>query len=507
MVNILEVSTIKRYLRNSILCFLLVISSFTFSQNQSKNKKSETELLSSNLKKDDLFNKTKDLIAKKEYKKAERFMRKNFKKFSEDFEINWLYAHVLWLNNKTKNAKAKFKKAYAINSNNKELQLDYVMFLYKNGETYQLEKFLKKSNNDNTNNIDYLMMQANAFFWKGDIKSSKEKIAKIKSLYPKSNATKKLEQEIEDLTAGYINTNFEYHTDSQPLNYFATHITTGEFVSRYISPSLEVSNFNFSPEDQSALIVNLSNQFYFDIIKLTAKINGGVYINNNDKTEWIGGLSLNKQLFKNTSLTASYSKSPLLTTIASTRFNLTQQTASATLDHKNKFIEINGGFYHNFFDDGNFINSISGWVLSAPIKVYKFSFQLGYGYNYSDAEEILFVRGNDGIGIYDPYFTPEEQEIHSGLFIFSYKPITKLTVQGKLNYGIQATVQNPYFVQVSTNNFEIGGFYNAPFDYSEIEGSINYAFSKKFSAKATYINQKTFFYNRENINLGLNFTF
>ena len=52
---------------------------------------------------------------------------------------------------------------------------------------------------------------------------------------------------------------------------------------------------------------------------------------------------------------------------------------------------------------------------------------------------------------------------------------------------------------------EIGGFYDETFSPLELTGNINYSFSNRFTAKITYTNQETFFYKRENINLGLNF--
>jgi len=51
----------------------------------------------------------------------------------------------------------------------------------------------------------------------------------------------------------------------------------------------------------------------------------------------------------------------------------------------------------------------------------------------------------------------------------------------------------------------IGGFYDETFTPLELTGVINYSFSDRITAKVTYINQETFFYKRENINLGLNF--
>jgi hypothetical protein len=366
-----------------------------------------------------------------------------------------------------------------------------------------MDKFMNK----NSKNAEFLLMQANISFWKRDLKSAREKIAKIQEIYPNTDITKTLENEIAKTTATYIQANFEYQTDSQPLEYFANHIIAGEYISRFLSPQLEISRYTFSPQKEGAITLKLSNQFYFDKLKLAAKITAGAYLNDSDKSEWIGGISFTKNLFKNAKFNFGYSKNALLGTIASTTFNLTQQDLFGVLDYNNKYIVLNAAYNHKFFNDNNTITSIGAWMVSQPIKVKKFGFQLGYGYSYTDSKDILFIYDNQGTGIYDPYFTPKDQEIHSALFITSYKPINKITLNAKLNYGIQATVQNPYPVEVTSGNFETGGFYKADFNYTEINATIDYAISNNFGINANYIYQETFFYTRDNFNLGLNFTF
>jgi hypothetical protein len=291
------------------------------------------------------------------------------------------------------------------------------------------------------------------------------------------------------------------------MEYLAEHIAVGQYNSRFLNLKLEISNYNFSPKKEQALIVNLSNQFYFDKLKLTADLNGGVYKNYSGKTDWIAGISFTQKLFRNVSLKAGYSKESLLGTIASTTFNLTHQNIVGSIDYNNKLLLFHAGYNHQFFQDNNTIKSIASWLVSQPIKIQKFNIQFGYGYSFSDSEDILFIFDNQGIGVYDPYFTPKEQEIHSGLFITNYKPTKKLTIEAKVNYGFLATVRNPYPVLDGSNNTVIGGFYDEEFTYLELNGSVNYSFSNNFAVNANYIYQETFFYNRDNINLGFNFTF
>ncbi len=77
----------------------------------------------------------------------------------------------------------------------------------------------------------------------------------------------------------------------------------------------------------------------------------------------------------------------------------------------------------------------------------------------------------------------------------------------KVNYGFKSNVKNPYPLQVDANNTEIGGFYNEEFTSLEFNGLIKYSYSDRFRIDASYVYQETFFYKRNNVNLGFNFTF
>ena len=504
--NRTRVDKIFKLLRISSICFFIFFSPFIFCQDQppkTLSKKNSTTIKNV----DELLKISKDYISKNEYNKAVLFMSNYYDTYSENLYVNWLYAYALSMNNDNAQAKNKFKKAISIDATNINLQIDYARFLYKIGKINKVESILSRFLSKNSTNSEFLMMLANISFWKGNIQDARKEIARIKTIYPKTEITKNLENQINSLTATYIKTDFEYQTDSQPLDYFANHIIAGEYISRFLSPELEISRYRFSPQKEGALILKLKNQFYFDKLKLAIKVTGGAYLNDSDQSDFIGGIRFSKNLFKNASLDFGYSKEALLGTIASTAINLTYQSAFGELDYNNKWVLFHAWYDLQFFKDDNEITSFGSWVLSQPIKFRKFNFQIGYSYNYTDSKDVLFFFDNQGVGVYDPYFTPKEQEIHSGLFVVNYKPIKKLSFEAKVSYGFIGNIRNPYPLQVTPTSIEIGGFYDATFTPIELTGNIEYQFLDHFSAKITYIDQETFFYTRQNINLGLNFTF
>lgn len=507
MMHLLKISTLNKVFKICNICFLLFLNTSILSQNQTLKSTIKSSYSYKDITEKEVVKITKDFVSKKEYKQALDLITKYYNTYPKSLEINWLYAHILSLNNKKKKADKFFKKAIAIAPKNTELQMDYARFMFELGDIDSASNIMESFMDENSTNVEFLLMQAKISFWERDIKSAEKKIARILEIYPKAGITKDLENQIRTLKATYLNLNFEYQMDSQPLKYFANHIIAGEFISNFFSPQLEISRYRFSPQKEGAFTLKLSNQFYFKRLTLAVKVSGGAYFNDSDSPDWIGELSFTKKIFKNANFNFGYAKNALLGTIASTSFNLTQQDLFGVFDYKNKFIMLNMAYNYKFFDDSNNITSVGAWMVSQPIKFGKLDFQLGYGYGYTNAKDNLFIYDNEGVGVYNPYFTPKDQEIHSALFITSYKPTKKITLQAKLNYGIQATVQNPYPIEVTPNQFETGGFYKADFTYTEINSSIEYSISKNFGINANYVYQETFFYTRDNFNLGLNFIF
>jgi hypothetical protein len=480
----------------AVLFFILPV----FSQNQRLKptyKITESELLK----------KANAHITKKEYEKAVLLLKENYSNFSESLSVNWIYAHVSYLFKNPKEAEKKFKKAMSLSPLDKHLQMDYARFLYQTGQIKTLKSMISLFMNDDSKDAEFLLIQANLSFWEGDIKNAQNKITRILELYPKTDITKDLSDQINQLLAVYVKTNIEYQTDSQPLNFIAYHANIEKYSSTLLNPKLEISNYSFSPEKEGALTVKLSNRFNFNKLKLTANLTSGLYKNFIGQDDWLASLSFGKKVTKNILFNFGYAKSNLLSTIASTKINLTQEDIFANLNFTNKWIVFQGGYNYKYFKDNNTIKTIYSYILSQPIKIRNINFQFGYSYNFTNSKDVLFVFDSKGFGVYDPYFTPKEQQINEGLFIINYKPTNKLTFEAKVNYGFNATVRNPYRIQRSPTEFEIGGFYDETFTPIELSSSMNYIFSNRFSAKFSYIDQETFFYRRKNTNLGLNFTF
>jgi len=463
------------------------------------------------------------LIQRKDYINAEKSLSKYYETHSNDLETNWLFAQVLHWNNKNLMSDKLFQKAILLSPKNTMLQLDYARMLYESGYLKKTQRILSKLKEEKETEVEASIMDAYIDFWNGKIDHSKKTIDKIDKQYPNNLITKELFKKINIATSPYLKSNLEYQSDNQPIHFFAEKIEFGQYRTWLLNPKLEAINYNFTPKEH-VLTAQFSNQFYFAKIGLSSTISGGLYKNFSDKIDWIGGIDFNQKIVRNTSLKLGYTKKPFLGTIASTTFNLTQNTVFGELNYENnKLFNVHTGYNYQFFKDKNAIQSFGAWLVSKPFKISVVKVQTGYGFGYSDSKTNLYTSKKslsevvsnfnpDAIidGYYNPYFTPKNQIVHSAIVVLNYKPSKSVEIATKGNYGFIAKCQNPYiYLNTDEQGEELFSTNSskATFDPFEITGEISYAILSNFVTKLSYTYQETFFYNRNNIKLEFNYSF
>lgn len=474
-------------------------------------------------KNDETIENVRELIIKKQYSKAENLLKNYYPNHVDDLQTNWLYAQVLHWTNKNDLSEEKFNKAITLAPNNNTIQLDFARMLYESNRFNKAQLLLNNLKFIDETKAEALLMLATIYFWNGNIVQANETIAEIKKAYPETKITDELTKNITQIKKFNLNTEFEYQSDNQPLKYLLEKIEIGQYQSWLLNPKFEISNTNFNPTKQT-FTSNLSNKFYFYSIGLSASTSIGIYKNFSDKTDWIGEFNLNKKIVKNTTFKLGLNKKPYVGTLASTTFNLTQNNFFSEIDYENnKLLSFHTGFNNQFFSDKNTIKSFSSWILTKPYQLSNLKVQLGYGFNYSDSNINTYIakeslnqvitnfNPNESIeGYYNPYFTPKNQSVNSLLLILNYKLTNRIDFYAKGNYGFSANCQNP-FIYLNTDSMGNIIFVNdsnkVTFNPYDITGTLAYSVLSNFGIKLTFIHQETFFYNKNNINLSLNYKF
>ena len=484
-------------------------------------------LFSSNVfsqsKKEDTLTIIRKLINEKQYTKAKNLLVNYELSHTDDLETNWLYAQVLHWTNNTDLSEQKFKKAITLSPKNTAIQLDYARMLYESGRFKKALILLTKLKEIDETKAEALLMEANIYFWNGNLTEAKKIITKIQTIFPEAKITNSLSKNISETSSPYLKTTFEYQSDNQPLKFVSEKVEFGQYHSWLLNPKLEISNYNFNSNKQ-ATFGTFSNEFYFSSIGLFTSISGGLYKNFSNNSDWIGDINFKFKRIKNTTIKLGYNKKPYFGTLVSSTYNLTQNNIFGELDYENnKLFSVHIGYNNQNFNDNNIIQSFSSWALSKPYKLADLTIQFGYGFSYSDAKANLYTskqtltevlsnfNPNTSLeGYYNPYFTPKSQMINAALVLLDYKPTKQFDFAIKANYGFAAKCQNPFaYIDADTqgNSILTTNFSPTTFNPYEISGTFIYSISSKFQAKITYTHQETFFYNRNNTNLGLNYKF
>ncbi|MFZ4543844.1 MAG: tetratricopeptide repeat protein [Saprospiraceae bacterium] len=471
--------------------------------------------------KENAVQQAKKHITQKNYTKAEILLASYYQKHQKDLETIWLYAQVAHWNHHEALSASLFKRAIDLAPEDYNLKLDFARMSYESGRTNTALELIKEIRAHGKASVEALLLQANILFWYGKIKEAKTIVELIKQYYPGTYITQELEKKINLISKTHLKSNVDFQSDSQPMKVLSEQISIEQFKSWFYNPKLSISNANFTPA-QNTLEANLSNNFLLGKYRLSAILSIGIYKNFIAKTNWNGNLELKHNPDKKSRINAGLNRSPYLGTLQSTSLALAQNNAffNVESEHVKRFL-FHAGYNLQFFDDNNSIHSVGAWGISKPNPKNKFNMQYGIGISYSNSKNNVFEsilplftlvnQYTDGMqiaGVFNPYFTPQNQLVNTALLMMNYRPLTKLEIGIKANYGFYAVCDNPYLYLEKNKNDEIGiekKYSKVRFNPYEIQANVNYKFTTHFDASLKYINQETFFYSRNLLCLSLHY--
>lgn len=188
-------------------------------------------------------------------------------------------------------------------------------------------------------------------------------------------------------------------------------------------------------------------------------------------------------------------------------------------DRKSRWLG-RAAYQHQDFKDGNNAYTAYLWLLAPVIHKNDFSFKTGYAFSYADAKQNTFkpknsqpippVLNTEIEGIYDPYFTPAEQSIHS-LLVSLQIPFSKFArFSSNLNIGVAAHASQPSLF-VDKNG--MGPFFInkkfEPYSYTPVEfsGELQFTLSRNFYINGNYMYQSLIFFKSHTVSIQLKYLF
>jgi tetratricopeptide (TPR) repeat protein len=426
--------------------------------------------------------------------------------------------------------RAYFRKSLKTYPNLYWARLDYGRILYEMNEWNESQNILKESLKINPHEPETNQKLAELNYWKGGSpKKSYAYLNEILNPFPDNELANTLKKEIKTGTSPYLGLASGYFSDSQPLQYLNLSATGNFYQSAVFQPGFSAEFRSYS-SGIALQIAQASNKFSIPKSNTSLLIRAGLAKSSVwESFAFTYGAEFSQKFPKNLELILSADQEAYFFTLASLAdpiIPLTFRTSFGRETGKSWSGKIS--WQNTFFEDQNTVNTLGAWFLVPILKQAAIRIDFGYSLNFSNSKEVRFseelpIRNtpkNTEIGavipgLYTPYFTPINQQVHGALgkVAINFSENIALSLTG--NYGFLAKIENPNMIFFGSTDMNP----NAPISNKDIslilvetaytpldfKAALNWEISSKSAFLLTYVYQETIFFDSHSINLNYNF--
>lgn len=458
----------------------------------------------------------KSLMKNNKFNKAESLLSSFHKTHSDDLNTSWLYGQAAYWARHYSTFEIVYENTIQQFPDNYYLKLDYGLKLLEKGDIQKSLIWLNVYKTYDPTSVDLNLALAKVDYWNGNFSRALEKLNRpeLKKGKPYLFASS-LKNEILAAKSPWLKLQATIVHDDQPLNILTPNMEAGTYFNSLLSPYLQL-NFPMFFQSTSTLTAQsftIGNKFKFSKVGIVGDAAIGLSHLPSNSSNLIGKFECNKVALKHLELNVGISKQAYLTTISSLNHTVVPLSYMASAGW-NKSSSWQGKISYrsdHYLNDKNKVNTFGAWLFAPPLKLNFLQFRFGYSFNYSDAtlsrftskltlEELVAnsLAGNNTVeGIYNPYFTPDQQQTHSILVNVTYRPNEVLSIGFNGNIGFYGKTNNPY-LYLDSNNYGVMSLYTGKtrvsFYPDDVSAYLLYKTSVKSSFKISYSLLRNNFY-------------
>jgi len=498
---------------------------------------STTLSYSQNIEQYNYLYKAKELIDNQNISEAIEVLKTLEKDNYQNIDFIQLYSQALYWNQDFDATLAVYKKAMKLYPKSDVLQIHFGRILFELNNLSEANKMLSAYAELHPEDPEAGVLLATIAYWLGKPPEiALEYLDEVLEVYPEYQEAKILKKEILASTAPNLRFTTSYYSDSQPLQAMINTVEYSNYRSSWLQPTVMFQNRNFKQADPTILI-QFANKSYFPKTNTELLMRVGLF-NDSWHNEFSPtyGFDIRQGIVENWSISGGIDRRPYVFTLASLNNNLMPTSYNAGLGRQSERWTGNVSFQHTQFEDDNYVRVGTATLIFSIVKSKAINFNLGYGFMMADSKENRFRLadpfhayvhdtdiGTQFPGIFDPYFTPQNQRVHSAIADLSINISPKIKVSMYGNIGIQASIDNPNVVfygssdpnhytdtETSAEAFRIhpDDIYRIliPTEYfpMDLKGSFTWNMTKNLNLKTEYAYQKAVFFDSHMVSLGLN---
>ncbi len=475
----------------------------------------------------DTLNKVKQLKTSGSIKQAFALLKSYYKNHSADFNTTWLYAQTAYTNNRFKLSKKLYQKAAEAQPANYYLKLDYASTLVNIADFKQAKPILAAYKSYDSTNTKLLVDLAKIDLAQGNYNGAQKEANTVLTKEPGNTDALAVLDQLNFAKASWVKVKANYNIDSQPLQTITPALEAGIYLhpAATLKLNLQTPVFINNGILKNAQWFQVGDQSAFHKAGFQLAFDAGIIKQPfENKISWTVNLELKQLLLKHLVLQAEAERKPYYYTISSldTLVMVNRFSAYAEWNDLNSW---NGriAFEFNQFNDKNYTLGGNAWVFTPPLKVSVLEARIGYAYSFNTAKNNRFVPEKtlaqilnpyDATaaitGVYDPYFTPNNMQVHAALISITIHPVKIFDIGFNANVGFYANTLNPYFYlnkDANNNTYIAKDYSKEKFTPMEFSAYALVRITKKISLKADYTYRKTYFYTSNSAGLGLKINF
>ena len=429
----------------------------------------------------------------------------------QDLDAFILHAWVLYWKKEFPAMEAVFEKAFQSFPGAWSLHLEYGRILWEMGKLHPAEIHLRAYLERDPGHLEANTLLAYLYLWNGHTKKAQNLAYWLLEQDPQNGRAGSVLSEVQAQTIPHLNLTPSWFTDDQPLNNYQAELETGWYQSWLLAPSLQV-RFRQSATDSLGYPFfqsTLANRVYLSKTQTRIGLSAGLFspFSAENTTSFTWGAGLYQTLPAHFALEAGLEKRPYLYTLQSIREPFLERFFQVALHYNlsDKWVG-KAAFEKQLFPDDNEVQTAYAWFLAPLLDRWGLRIQAGYGFAYSDAGENRFQPE----GIYDPYFTPRDQAIHSLLASIQFSRIKNIHLALRGSAGVYATAGIPYFyldMDQEGQVYQHRGFQSDRYFPLEIHAEASWKIAASSSLGLAYSYSQLLFYTAHSVGLQFQYLF
>lgn len=394
---------------------------------------------------------------------AVRLLQAEMTRTPNDGDAARLLAETLYWRKDTLGANAAYRKALVQHPEDTTLRLQYARMLADTGHHRQARELLTPLLDIPPARPDAEALLGQLAYWDGDLTTARRLFVHALAEKPNLEMAKRELREIMDTTAPWVRVSLGGSHDDQPLDRLALAIDSSWFATPLTKLSARVQPMQFwingAPRSVGGFEAAITS--YAPRMRLETEVAGGSVFRalNGGMWDWTGRAVLGFRLPEHFTVRGRVERSPYFWTQASLNTPVMVQTATGLIHWDNPRGWLGeAGYQQQHYPDNNTIRTEYAWLL-APVVHHGggVMLQAGYAFSAGDANQSRFVLAEPNqpyppgdprfntAGVYAPYYTPNQQFIHSAIGAFTMRTGRRVTFHLNGSYALRATQNAPFF--------------------------------------------------------------